>query len=192
MFSGLKVKVNYFDFLLKSMLQCIRNIQMEVLMTVLDLVTKASMAKLLLTDTFSDYTFMEGEVTTFNTFKIDGYLHPEFYDSDDMELIGSKQTHSSWGQVREYFLQMIKGKRTPLKFRIILSLSPAEIEALIEKEGLCLRAKEVQGLYLNFKYEEGILKCTTGTSFHTFNLDKSLEQVWDKEAECILTKLNLL
>ena len=38
--------------------------------------TKTFMQKLLLTDTFDRFLMLEATITTFNTFHIDGTLHP--------------------------------------------------------------------------------------------------------------------
>ena len=44
--------------------------------------------------------------------------------------------------------------------------------------GAC-RAEDIQGLYLNFHYDGTTLQCITGTSMHTFTMDKTLEREWD-------------
>ena len=36
------------------------------------------------------------------------------------------------------------------------------------------------GLYLNIRYENGVLSCITGTSLKIFTLDKRLEYEWDE------------
>ena len=38
---------------------------------------------------------------------------------------------------------------------------------------------EVNGLYLNIRYEDRLLSCVTGTSVSRFTLDKTLEHKWD-------------
>ena len=43
---------------------------------------KECMSKLLLSETFDSFLFIEGEVTTFATFSIDGYLKKDFYDTE--------------------------------------------------------------------------------------------------------------
>lgn len=39
---------------------------------------------------------------------------------------------------------------------------------------------QIQGLYLNIRYEDGALYCVTGTSLNFFTMDKTLENEWDK------------
>ena len=41
---------------------------------------KECMAKLLLSEVFDPFYFVEGEITTFSTFTIDGFLKKEFYN----------------------------------------------------------------------------------------------------------------
>ena len=49
-------------------------------MNMYTLSAKSCMSHLLLKDTFDKFSFIEGEITTFNTFTIDGFLHKEFFD----------------------------------------------------------------------------------------------------------------
>ncbi len=145
----------------------------------LTLDTKHCMTELLLRDTFDDFLFMEGDITTYNKFSIDGYIHKEFYETGELE--GNPEgTHSTWSRLRDFCFSIIKGKRTPLNFRLIFSLPRDETARLITEKQLDFQPGSVQGLYLNFKYDGSVLTCTTGTSLNTFTLDKSLEHAFDK------------
>ena len=42
-----------------------------------------------------------------------------------------------------------------------------------------LPGRRHSGLYLNFHYDGTMLQCITGTSMHTFTMDKTLEREWD-------------
>ena len=134
--------------------------------------TKNCMSVLLLSDRFDSFSFIGGEITTYCTFQIDGTYHPEFFA--DKEDAGS-EPYVRWSYVREYCLSLIKGKQTPLRFHFILSLSPDQIEALLQRADLPYRSGDIKGLYLNFRFDGTRLLCTTGTSFHTF----VLEHLWD-------------
>ena len=96
-----------------------------------------------------------------------------------------------WKELREFCLSLIKGKRTPLGFHFVLSMSAPNIARLLEQEHLSFAPADVQGLYLNFKYDGTKLSCTTGTSMNLFTLDKSLEQAWDKMAQRIFAKYEI-
>lgn len=130
---------------------------------------------LLLKDSFDSFCFIEGEIVTFNTFRIDGFIQKEFFDTDS-EL----PEYSYWKNVRDYCFQIIRGKRTPLSFRFVFSLSPQNIDRLIRQNVPVIRQEDVQGLYLNLHFDGTHLTCVTGTSFKTFILDKSLEHIWDE------------
>lgn len=132
------------------------------------------MKHLLLTETFDHFLFIEGEITTFNTFTIDGYLHKDFFEEDP------PLSFSFWKHLREFCFSIIKGKRTPLQFKFVFSLSPENIAKLISQNELNFHPQDVQGLYLNLRFNGTDLQCITGTSLKTFTLDKSLEQAWDK------------
>ena len=47
-------------------------------MIILNLKTKNCMQHLLLKPTFDSFALIEGEITTYNTFRIDGYIHKIF------------------------------------------------------------------------------------------------------------------
>ena len=84
--------------------------------------TKNFMTQLLLSDTFDNFLFIEGEVVTFNTFTIDGFIQKDFYEDSP------EGDYASWKQLRELCFSIIKGKRTPLSFRFVFSLSPDRAE----------------------------------------------------------------
>lgn len=135
---------------------------------------KKFMSHLLLSETFDHFLLIEGEIVTFNTFQINGYIQKEFFEEQE-----NLPEYSSWKQVRDFCYSLIKGKRTPLSFKFVFSLSPENIARLIECGGLDFQPCDVQGLYLNIRYDETGLNCVTGTSLKTFSMDKSLDKSWD-------------
>ena len=137
---------------------------------------KNFMAQLLLSETFDHFSFIEGEIVTFNTFKIDGFIQKDFFDTEE-----EPPQYSYWENLREYCFSIIRGKRTPLSFHLVFSLSPSNTERLIARNAPSLQAKDVQGLYLNIRYDGKYLSCITGTSFKTFTMDKSLEHSCEKK-----------
>lgn len=137
---------------------------------------KECMSKLLLSETFDPFLFIEGEIVTYNTFTIDGFLKKDFFEKDMIP----ERKYSLWKEVREYCFSLIKGKRTPLNFKFVFGLSESNIEKLLKQQGLPFTPQDVQGLYLNFTYDGQHLKCITGTSMNLFTMDKSLDHAWDK------------
>lgn len=137
---------------------------------------KEFMSKLLLSETFDPFLFIEGEIVTFNTFSMNGRLQKDFFDKDMVP----DRTYSLWKDMREYCFSIIRGKRTPLRFKFVFGLSEPNIEKLLKQQGLAFSPNDVQGLYLNISYDGTSLKCVTGTSMNLFTMDKSLEEAWDK------------
>ena len=155
-------------------------------MIVLNFKAKNCMSHLLLKPTFDGFSFIEGEITTFNKFTIDGYIQKDFFEE------APEQTHSDWKDIREFCFSLIKGKRTPLGFKFVLSLAPRHFEKFIETSGVeGFEASNVKGLYLNFKYDGTNLQCVTGTSISIFTLDKSLENAWDEYVQKFFSKMEI-
>ena len=140
------------------------------------------MSELLLRDTFDSFTFIDGEITTFSKFHIDGFLHKEFYEE------APEREYGLWSDYRSFFLSIIKGKRTPLNFKFVFAVPVSEVTKIIEDYELDFVLSNIQGLYLNFQYDGSKLTCTTGTALKVFTLDKSLEHALDKWTETFFTK----
>lgn len=144
---------------------------------------KDSMSHLLRSETFDNFYFIEGEIVTFNTFTIDGFNQKAFFSED--QVISE---YSSWKQLKDFCFTLIRGKKTPLSFKFVFSLSPANIARLIEQNHIDFQPDQIQGLYLNMRYDGTSLQCITGTSLKTFSMDKSLEQAWDTMVQKFFTQ----
>ena len=132
---------------------------------------KDFMARLLISEEFA----------TFSTFQIDGTLRPEFFDTEEAEaLTKSGRTHCLWQEVKPYCFSIIKGKKTPLSFKIVFQLSRQASEQLLLKNASSWSINDIYGLYLNLQYDGTSLICTTGTSMKLFSMDKSLDLLWDE------------
>lgn len=137
------------------------------------------MSKLLLSDIFDAFLFIEGDITTFNTFHLDGYLKKDFFDTEEALSRFSSREYSLWKEVRTLCYTIIKGKKTPLGFKFVFCLSGENTSRLLVQEGLSFSPEDVRGLYLNLSFDGSTLHCVTGTSMNTFTMDKSLEHAWD-------------
>ena len=103
-----------------------------------------------------------------------------------------EETYSRWEKIRDFCFQIIRGKRTPLGFKIVLALPEDQIPHFLTAHGLTgYRPEEIRGLYLNFHYDGHHLQCITGTSLNTFTMDKSIEREWDTEVKSILKSKNI-
>lgn len=145
---------------------------------------KECMGKLLLSETFDPFYFIEGEIVTFNTFTMDGYLKKDFYNEENVP----EREYALWKDIREFCFSIIKGKRTPLSFKFVLGLSDSNIEKLLLQQELDFKPQDVRGLYINLKYDGQNLQCITGTAMNLFTMDKSLEQAWDKMIQKFFTQ----
>lgn len=149
---------------------------------------KNFMAKLLATDTFDDFLLAEATIVTYNTFVIDGHLVKEFFTgdvNDDASL--PEQEFSDWKDMRGLCFDLIKGKRTPVHFKIILHLKPLLTEKLLKSNASSLTLSDIKAFVLNLRYDGSTLSCITGTSFHGFVLDKTPDQLWDAYISGFLT-----
>lgn len=145
---------------------------------ILDL--KDFMSKLLISDIFNKFLLSEATITTGNTFTIDGHLNKDFYTSDELEEYNLiDQNISTWETLKPFCFEIIKGKKTPLNFKIVFLLSSSNVSKLLEQSGISLTLGDINGLFLNIKYSNNVLHCITGTSLKLFTLDKMLENEWD-------------
>lgn len=142
---------------------------------------KDFMKKLLIQETFDHFRVSDFSVTTGISYSIDGTVHPEFYEEEAAKsLRETGETYIAWEEMKPFCLSVIKGKQTPLNFKIVFLLAKENIKKLLEMNDLSINFDDVFGLYLNCQYENNSLMCVTGTSLRFFSLDKSLEQAWDK------------
>ncbi len=133
---------------------------------------------------------VEGEITTFYNIKIDGRQYLEWYDTEEIQEKKEQGEFILWRNFKQYAYQLIKGKKVPQLFRLVLRLPKDKngMERMLEMAGGEFLSEDVQGLYLNIKYEKQRLSVVTGISLKKFSMDKSLEQAWDEEIKTILKK----
>lgn len=135
-------------------------------------------SKLFLKEDFDRFLVKEVNIITYNSFTIDGHIKRGYYTEE--ELSEHKiEGFSSWGMLRPVCFSLIKGKKLPGSFQIVLLLAPDDLERFTAlRSGVDVG--QIQGLYLNIRYEDGALYCITGTSLNIFTLDKTLETEWDE------------
>lgn len=130
------------------------------------------MNKLLATEVFDAFLLSEASVTTFTTFRIDGSFHREYFGTEEEDTL-------TWRIMRPLFYGLVKGKHTPLDFKIVFRLADYNVEKLLNQSGIPLHAHDVAGLFLNIHYNGKETFCITGTSLRVFTLDRSLDHAWD-------------
>ena len=148
-------------------------------------------ARLFMGETFDHFLIREAEIITFNVFTIDGHIRQGYYSEEEPEE-NQLEELSSWKMIRPYCFSLIKGKKLPGSFQIVLQMPPQAVEKFVAARQMPLRADQVNGLYLNIRYEEGKLFCVTGTSVSFFPLDKTLDSEWDQAVRSFLKKNEII
>ena len=141
---------------------------------------KDFMNKLLIGEVFDRFFLVEASVTTFNTFTIDGRLQQDFFDTDNVAMQKSNSIeYSLWRDVKPYCFSVIRGRRTPLNFRIVLQLSHKQTQQILNPSFPDGSVPDCR-FCLNLQYRNDSLLCTTGVSYTSFCLDKRPEHLWDE------------
>ena len=128
---------------------------------------------------FDKFQVREAEIVTFNAFHMDGRIRPGYYTKEETEEKGIGE-YTVWESVKPVCFSLIKGKRLPGSFQIVLQLDKKQVESFLAGRQVPVRADQIGGMYLNIRYENGELYCVTGTSVNFFTLDKSLDMEWDE------------
>lgn len=140
---------------------------------------KNFMQRLLASELFDAFYVEEAEITTFNTFHIDGLVHKDFYKDtltgEDPEAVSE---YSSWKELKHICYDLIKGKRTPLSFKFVFYLNDEAKSRLIKESDAGIDDSQVK-LGLNIRFVNGDIIVTTGCAISIFTLDKSIEKAWD-------------
>lgn len=144
-------------------------------------------SKLFVQETFDAFEVMELSISTYNTFEINGRIQKDYYSEEELKERGISE-FSLWKQLRPFCFSIIKGSRLPKSFRIVLMLPKRQLPEFLKESGVSFREEEVQGLYMNIRYENGTLLCVSGTSMNSFTLDKTLDQAWDQKIRQFMHK----
>ncbi len=142
---------------------------------------KDFMSKLLATSLFDNFLAEEITIDTFNTFKIDGRIHKDFYKYSDYTISEqtSNQVYSKWSILRPICLSLIKGKQTPLGFKFILQLDSNYKDDIFKNYDLAI-SPDAFTPCININFSAGVVTVITGISYSSFSLDKEPEKAWDK------------
>ena len=142
--------------------------------------------ELFLRETFDLFELFEAEFATFASFHIDGRLQMDYFDTAEQEVM-EKGAFSLWKEMKPFCLSVIRGKRLPLSFKIILRL-PAT-HPLAGTDPALFQEAASQNLFLNIQYRNRRLTCTTGASSSSFVPGITPGQEWDAAAERFLSGL---
>lgn len=152
---------------------------------------KGFTSKLFVGDTFDMFLVREATIVTFNTFTINGHIRQGYYTEQELEANKIEEL-SSWSVIRPICFSLIKGKKLPGSFQITLQLSPEGVEKFLAYSQLGLTVDQINGIYMNIRYEEGELYCISGTSLNVFTLDKSIDIEWDEALRLFLRQCEII
>ncbi len=127
------------------------------------------------------YQLVEGTITTFCTFSIDGLWQDDFFNHENVPHEEGEESRqfTPWEDVKEFCFSIIKGKRKPLAFKFVFFYPSEKVEELLLHYGIHLKAEDEFGLCINLRFDVNGLVMTSGVSKKVFSLDKSVDQAWD-------------
>ena len=153
---------------------------------------KQFMGKLLASEAFDVFMLEEASISTYNTFIIDGHQNRDFYSTEEWEDSELRPyDFSTWKQVRPICYSLIKGTKTPCAFKFILHLIPEQVHNILEKGDTDVTFDQLKALVLTIKYDGTSLTLITGTAFHSFVMDKSVDGLWDDAVRKFLYKCEI-
>ena len=131
---------------------------------------------------FDRFRLISAQFTTFADFSIDGRRNSAFYDSEEIRNTPSlKEEFVLWQEIRPHAFNLIRGKKPPLKFQIILQL-PENPEMFSLPETFPGQEAGAR-FYLNIHYRNQELICTSGVSMTGFYPGLRPDPVWDQAVE---------
>lgn len=142
---------------------------------------KSFMNQLLISNTFDHFLLSEAVIKTNVSYTIDGHLNKDFYSTDELEMEQlDSLSVAPFSMLRPFCFDLIKGKKTPLSFHFTFQLSPANLENTVKSVSSSLSSSDISAMFLHVRYQNNVLTCSTGISYHTFSLDRTLEQEYDR------------
>lgn len=152
---------------------------------------KVFMSNLLIHKVFDEFYLSEITIHTSSELYISGKLNQNFYTSEELETLNGRK-YATWAETKAFAFSFVKGNKLPLSIKIVFLLSDNNALEVLNKSGVSLTASDINGFFLNVRYEQGNLFLTTGTSIKVFTLDKTLEKTWDEEVILFLKNNNII
>ena len=143
-------------------------------------------------ETFDHFLVSEATITTNVTYQINGMLNKEFYSSEELEAMQlSDSIYVPFSLLKPTFFELIKGSHTPGYFKFVLLLSPENTANVLKHSSSGFTSTDIGGMFLNFKYQNHTLTCTTGISYQTFSMNHILDEEWDHMVWKFLSNHNI-
>ena len=146
--------------------------------------SKDFMGKLLVSDAFDSFLLQEANIITSVTYTVNGRIHADFYTEE--ERLSHTGEFIPWSEIRPLIFESVKGKNTPLSLRLTLCLKKEAMDALMQKKNPEAANTGLRALVINIRFESGAVAIMTGTSYDSFVLDRSAEEIWDETVKQFL------
>lgn len=140
---------------------------------------KAFMARLFTNTVFDSFILKDLDIQAITGFHISGQLNEGFLTEQELEE-REKGTNVLWGDVRNIAFGMIKGNKTPISLRLIFQLPPDKYKEIINVIANRIDTSNIGGMYLNIRFEKGLLHIVTGMAIKIFSPDKTVELECDR------------
>lgn len=148
--------------------------------------------KLFIGNTFDWFEVTVAEFQTACHFKLDGRLRADYYDDDrKQKLLESNRQFIFWNEVKPLCYQIIKGRRTPLSFRVALNVS-RQVPGLQNVLERAAASGSVSSLNIRFEFSNNKVIGATGVSMSSFSSDRTIEYLWDEAALAFLRSGEIL
>lgn len=137
---------------------------------------------------FDQFLLSEAVIVTGNTYTIDGHINRDFYSDEDIETLRQQAADNGriysdrmarWEALKSFCYECIKGRRTPLSFKICFCLAPENVNRFLLSIDTSISSDQINSLNVNIKYDGSTLTCTTAVSLNVFTMDRSMEQSFD-------------
>lgn len=151
------------------------------------------MGCLLTTDVFDGFRISEAVIRTGVTFSIDTHLTEGFYSPEELSSMHLKEHEPlPFSMMRQTFYDLIRGTHTPVFFRFVLMLSPADTARLLQKAENGLTEADISGFFLNLTFQSGEIRATTAISYRSFPPDHSADRIWDLSVKQLFEKNGII
>ncbi|MBR1391815.1 MAG: hypothetical protein IJ567_10325 [Lachnospiraceae bacterium] len=141
---------------------------------------KDFMHRMLRTELFDHFLLTEATIRGRVSYVIDGHIVKESFSAEELEAEQLENLSCMpYAQLRENCYSLIKGKHTPSYFKFVFQLSPENLERTLAAGKSALSSSDLNAVFLNIRFQDGMLTCTSGVSYHNFVMDRTFEQEWD-------------
>ena len=141
---------------------------------------KQFMNRLLKSELFDHFLLAEATIHGAISYNVDGHINQEFFEAEELAaLTADGSEYLPFSHVRPICYELIRGKHTPLYMKFVFLLSPANEKKTIASADTVFAAEDVGGMFLNLAFRDGQMILTTGVSYRSFTMDRSLDNAWD-------------